>query len=162
MLWQQMLRKCLEPVEPCWNCGHTWLNPSQCRECPNSCTVMSWAEVDILFKQSFGKNYCFFRWNIFYFPYYFASDNFWYPCTRTYAQFTVQCTYWAAGVLSVWCPLPSYDLIFPPLTHCIRVSNITIHTGKGGGELIIEKVRGAKVHKAGRKYQHGWLYSINY
>jgi hypothetical protein len=27
--------------------------------------------------------------------------------------------------------------------------------GRGGGEeLIREKVRGAKVHKAGRKYQH--------
>jgi hypothetical protein len=33
---------------------------------------------------------------------------------------------------------------------------ILIHTGKGGGgeELSREKVRGAIVHKAGRKYQH--------
>ncbi len=45
----------------------------------------------------------------------------------------------------------------PPLTHCIRVQRIFIHTGKGergGGELTREKVVGAKVHKAGRKYQH--------
>ncbi len=54
---------------------------------------------------------------------------------------------------------PSYDPIFPsPLTHCIRVYSILIHTGKGGrGELTREKVRGATVHKAGRKYQHDWL-----
>ncbi len=26
----------------------------------------------------------------------------------------------------------------------------------GGGELTREKVRGAIVHKAGRKYQHDW------
>ncbi len=30
--------------------------------------------------------------------------------------------------------------------------------GKGRGELTREKVRGAIVHKAGRKYQHDWLY----
>ncbi len=34
------------------------------------------------------------------------------------------------------------------------------YTGKGGegGELTRAKVRGAIVHKAGRKYQHDWLY----
>jgi hypothetical protein len=33
----------------------------------------------------------------------------------------------------------------------------------GGGEQTREKVRGAVVQKAGRKYQHDWLYlqSIN-
>jgi hypothetical protein len=35
--------------------------------------------------------------------------------------------------------------------------------GGGGGKLTREKVRGTIVHKAGRKYQHDWLYlqSIN-
>jgi hypothetical protein len=46
----------------------------------------------------------------------------------------------------------------PPLTHCIGVYSysILIHTWKrgGGGELTREKVRGAMVHKAGRKYQY--------
>ncbi len=45
----------------------------------------------------------------------------------------------------------------PPLTHSMRVYNILIHTGKGGergGEQTRENVRGAKVQKAGRKYQH--------
>jgi hypothetical protein len=62
----------------------------------------------------------------------------------------------AAGVLSVWGPLSSYDHILPPLTHCIRVYSILIHAEKGAGEgkLTREKVRGALVHKAGRKYQH--------
>jgi hypothetical protein len=37
-----------------------------------------------------------------------------------------------------------------PLTHCILVYNILIHTGVGGvGELSREKVRGALVHKTG-------------
>ncbi len=52
-----------------------------------------------------------------------------------------------------------------PLTHCLCVYSLFIHTGKGGrcGELTREKIRGAIVHKAGRKYQHDWLYlqSIN-
>jgi hypothetical protein len=38
----------------------------------------------------------------------------------------------AAGVLSVWGPLSSYDHILPPLTHCIRVYSTLIHTGEGG------------------------------
>jgi hypothetical protein len=48
----------------------------------------------------------------------------------------------------------------PPLTHCIRVYIILIHTrkGGGGGELTREKVRRALVHIAGRKYQHDRLY----
>ncbi len=41
----------------------------------------------------------------------------------------------------------------PPLTHCIRVKSILIHTGKGEEGLTREKVKG-KLHKAGRKYQH--------
>jgi hypothetical protein len=45
--------------------------------------------------------------------------------------------------------------ILPPLTHCIRVYSVLIHTEKGwGAELTREKVRGAIVHKAGRKYHH--------
>ncbi len=52
----------------------------------------------------------------------------------------------------------------PPLTHCIRVYSILIHTGTGKGGGVGEltrsrkKVRGAIVHKAGRKYQHDGLY----
>ncbi len=38
----------------------------------------------------------------------------------------------AAGVLSLCDPLPSYDPI-PPLIHRIRVYSILVHTGKGGG-----------------------------
>jgi hypothetical protein len=43
----------------------------------------------------------------------------------------------------------------PPHTHTqIRVYSILIHTGKGGqeGELTTAKVRGAMLHKAGRKF----------
>jgi hypothetical protein len=42
----------------------------------------------------------------------------------------------------------------PPLTHFIRAHSKLIHTGKGGGELTREKVRGAIVLKAGQKFQH--------
>jgi hypothetical protein len=43
----------------------------------------------------------------------------------------------------------------PPYTlfTCIQYA-YSFHTGKGGGELTREKVRGAVVRKAGRKYQH--------
>jgi hypothetical protein len=62
-------------------------------------------------------------------------------------------------------PLPFYDpILLPPppytLYTCIQYI-VLIHTGKGvrgGGELTREKVRGAKVHKAGQKYQHDCLY----
>ncbi len=49
----------------------------------------------------------------------------------------------------------------PPLSHCIRVYGI--HREGVGGELTREKVRVAIVYKAGRKYQHDWLYlqSVN-
>jgi hypothetical protein len=54
-------------------------------------------------------------------------------------------------------PALSYD---PPPTHCIRVYTIqyTYSHREGGEELTREKVRGAIVHKAGRKYQHDLLY----
>jgi hypothetical protein len=39
----------------------------------------------------------------------------------------------------------------PPLTHCIRLYSVLIHTGKGGGGSAREKVRGETVHKAGSK-----------
>jgi hypothetical protein len=43
----------------------------------------------------------------------------------------------------------------PPLTHCVYVYTVYLFTQGGGGvELTREKVRGAIVHKAGRKYQH--------
>ncbi len=46
-------------------------------------------------------------------------------------------------------PLTPYS---PPLTHCIRVYSILIHTTQEGGELTREKVRGVIAHKSGRKY----------
>ncbi len=47
-------------------------------------------------------------------------------------------------------PMTPYS---PPYTHntCIHYTVILVHTGKGGGELTREKVRWAKVHKAGSK-----------
>jgi hypothetical protein len=49
-------------------------------------------------------------------------------------------------------PMTPYSL--PPLTHCIRKYSILSGIDReGGGELSREKVRGAVVHKAGRKYQ---------
>jgi hypothetical protein len=45
----------------------------------------------------------------------------------------------------------------PPLHHTGYVYTVYLFTqvrGRGGGELIREKVRGAIVYKAGRKYQH--------
>jgi hypothetical protein len=50
-------------------------------------------------------------------------------------------------------PSPPVTPYSPPLTHCIRVYSTLIHTGRVG-ELTIKKVRGAIVHKAGRKYHH--------
>ncbi len=46
-----------------------------------------------------------------------------------------------------------------PITHCLYFD-----MGKGGGRWTKEKVKGAKAHKAGSKYQHDWLYLqyINY
>ncbi len=52
----------------------------------------------------------------------------------------------------------------PPPIHTAYVCTRTVYLftqGGGGGErkeLTREKVRGAIVHKAGRKYQHGWQY----
>ncbi len=50
-------------------------------------------------------------------------------------------------------PPPLYDPILSPLhtVYVYRNTRLLIHTGKGGGELIREKVRGATVHKAGSK-----------
>ncbi len=59
-------------------------------------------------------------------------------------------------------PMTSYSP--PPLLHNVHVyTSILIHTvkaagGGGGRELTREKVRGEIVHKAGREYQHDWLY----
>ncbi len=66
----------------------------------------------------------------------------------------------AADVLSVWGPPPSYDHILPPCTLYTCIQYIYLFTqerGREGGELTREKVRGAIVHKADRKYQHDWL-----
>ncbi len=64
----------------------------------------------------------------------------------------------AADVLSVWSPLPSYDPIFRPHLHTeVRIVYLYKQVRGGGVELTVENVRGAIVHKAGRKYQHDWL-----
>ncbi len=54
----------------------------------------------------------------------------------------------------------------PPVTHCIITYPCTYshrERGGGSGRSTSEKVRGAQVHKRGRKYQHDLLYhqSIN-
>ncbi len=60
----------------------------------------------------------------------------------------------AAGVLSVRAKAPSHPMTHT-LTHCMHTSIVYLfRKGKGGGEgkeekLTREKVRGAKVHKAG-------------
>ncbi len=66
----------------------------------------------------------------------------------------------AAGVLSVWAPPPPHMILFspPPLTHTVYL--LTQGRGGGGEPTRDKKVRGAIVHKAGRKYQL-CLQSIN-
>ncbi len=54
----------------------------------------------------------------------------------------------------------------PPVAHCINTYPCTYshrEVWEGRGVRTTEKVRGALVHKRGRKYQHDWLYlqSIN-
>jgi hypothetical protein len=53
--------------------------------------------------------------------------------------------------------LPSCDPILPPL-HTVHVCSVQYtyshREGGKGGELTRENVRGAMLHKAGRKYQH--------
>ncbi len=49
----------------------------------------------------------------------------------------------------------------PPLTHCtvyLYLTQCTYSHRVRGGELTREKIRGAMLHKAGRKYQHDWLH----
>ncbi len=50
-------------------------------------------------------------------------------------------------------PFPAIMTSYSPLTHC-NINVIYSHRWERGGELTIEKVRGAIVHKAGRKYQY--------
>ncbi len=59
--------------------------------------------------------------------------------------------------------LPSWDSISPPLTHCLGLYSILIHTGKRerGGDLTREKVGWAIVHIAGSKSWLTDLQSIN-
>ncbi len=45
----------------------------------------------------------------------------------------------------------------PPVTHCMNTYLCTVHSHREGGRGVrwtSEKVRGAQVHKRGRKYQH--------
>ncbi len=70
----------------------------------------------------------------------------------------------AAGVLVYLSEAPSPPMTpypSPPYTLYTCIQYTYSHKekggGVGGGELTREKVRGAIVHKAGRKYQHDWL-----
>ncbi len=55
----------------------------------------------------------------------------------------------AAGVFTVWGPLPSYDPILPYTMYtCMQY---TYSQKDGGEELTREEVRGAIVHKGSRK-----------
>jgi hypothetical protein len=56
-----------------------------------------------------------------------------------------------------------YESPLPYTTYTCILYAYSYREGGMGGELNREKVRGAIVHKAGRKYQHDWLYlqSIN-
>ncbi len=67
--------------------------------------------------------------------------------------------YLAAGVYLSEAP----DLLPPPLLTVWIHTPVFIHIGGGGDRWTRQKVRGALVHKRGRKYQHDWLYlqSIN-
>jgi hypothetical protein len=57
----------------------------------------------------------------------------------------------ATGTYKEFCRFKEEPLFYH--RHTDTVQYILIHTGKGGGEsLNREKVRGATVHKAGRKY----------
>ncbi len=53
-------------------------------------------------------------------------------------------------------PSPPMTPYSPPPLH--TTYTVYLFTQGGRGELTREKVRGAIVHKAGRKYQHDWLY----
>jgi hypothetical protein len=66
----------------------------------------------------------------------------------------------------VSCDVPCYGYANPPPPPYIPVYLFTQGRGGGGGgggRWPSEKVRGAIIHKRGRKYQHDWLYlqSIN-
>jgi hypothetical protein len=55
-------------------------------------------------------------------------------------------------------PMTPYSTPSYTLYTCIQYTYSHREGGRGGGELSIEKVRGGKVHKAGRKYQHDLVY----
>ncbi len=65
------------------------------------------------------------------------------------------------------CLRPRSPYILNPLTDCMRVHRILIHTWKGerGGQRVDPErgLEGKQFTKLGRKYQHDWLYlqSIN-
>ncbi len=65
------------------------------------------------------------------------------------------CRIWSPTGLNIPNPTPSHTLSVYTVLY--------FDTGNGGGGWNGEKVRGATVHKLGRKYQHDWLYfqSIN-
>jgi hypothetical protein len=65
----------------------------------------------------------------------------------------------AAGVYLSEAPSPPMTP-YSPLTHCIRVYCILIHTAKGGGgEFKTERrLEGQQFTKPGRKYEHDLNY----
>jgi hypothetical protein len=73
-------------------------------------------------------------------------------------KFTCKGALWQVFYLSE-APFPPMTPYYPPLTHCIRVYSILIHTERGGGGGIAnqsEGSKGATVYKAGQKYRHDW------
>jgi hypothetical protein len=51
-------------------------------------------------------------------------------------------------------PPPYVTILHTPLTHLYTCMQYTYSHREGGGKLTRDKVRGAIVHKACRKYQH--------
>jgi len=103
------------------------------------------------------------------------------PCLRVQRHFTQVCTAQCTLVMpstmdqiSIKAPNPKCRLFLknyqqryltagvslseppPPVTHCMNTYPCTYSHREGGGEQrsTSEKVRGALVHKRGRKYQH--------
>ncbi len=74
----------------------------------------------------------------------------WHPATKPLKKCRYLKKFTSEGTLRQVFYLSKAPFPLPPLTHCIRQYRILIHTGKGG-ELTREKVRGALLHKDGRK-----------
>ncbi len=63
-------------------------------------------------------------------------------------------------ILYNFCICSPHNPIPPPVTHCMNTypCMYLFTQERGGGGEIGEQLRGALVHKRGRKYQHDWLW----